>query len=257
VSKAILVGALVALAQPAMVQAQPNNGAVEQAEKVTGYQIAQVTNTAACEKVTYGTPNFEKLVAGLVATPDIADIETDYKGVTRYMAHAMLPILNESVEASMPQLWTDLGAIFDGNFNDIERGWLLKLFQSSGGQKLINSVCENTEIDGIIAEAVSGDGSISVDTVEQSTNASKAKIVKEALKDMTAAEEREFTALALKAGFHKFSKVRPMLIETKTAWMNADDPEYDVLIDDVIAEAITEFMAAKDEGRQPKALPLN
>ena len=155
----------------------------------------------------------------------------------------------------MPELWTDIGGVFDDALTPIERYWMMRLFESGAGQKLISSMCANAKLDGIIDDVMSDDMVIKVETVSKAAEETKKVAVKQAVEDMTTAEKREMEALAPKAGLPKFAAIRPKIIELKTAWMNKDDSRYDDQLDKVVTDAIDEFIAATDEGRSPKKLP--
>jgi hypothetical protein len=225
------------------------------AESASGYDVAKITNPVSCERMTVDSEAFVQLVKGIAASSDAADLEADYPGITRYMVVAMLPLLNQSTEETMPELWTKLGGVFDVEFTPSELYWMMRLFESGSGQKLLSSMCANAQIGGIIDDVMSDDMMIKVETVNKAMDETKAIAVKQTIEDMTKAEAREMMALAPKAGFQKFASIRPKLVEIKTAWMNEDDPRYDSQLDKVITDAIDEFTAATDEGRSPKKLP--
>lgn len=224
-------------------------------ESANGYDIAKITNPLSCERMTVDSEAFTLLVAAISASDDAADMEADYPGITRYMVIAMLPLLNKSTEETIPELWTDIGGVFDSALTPVERYWMMRLFESGSGQKLVSSMCANAKIDSIVEDIMSEDMVIKIETVSKAADDTKKIAVKQAVENMTDAEMREMKALLQKAGFEKFSTIRPKIIEIKTAWMNKDDPRYDDQLDVVITDAVNEFMAASDEQRTPKKLP--
>lgn len=245
----LLLSSVGAIILPTVVSAET---AVESA---SGYDVAKITNPASCERMTVDSDAFTLLITGISASDDAADLEADYPGITRYMVIAMLPLLNQSTQETMSELWADIGGVFDDALTPIERYWMMRLFESGAGQKLITSMCANAKLDGIIDDVMSDDMVIKVETVSKASEETKKVAVKQAVEDMTTAEKREMEALARKAGLPKFAAIRPKIIEIKTAWMNKDDPRYDDQLDKVVADAIDEFIAASDEGRSPKKLP--
>ena len=225
------------------------------AESVSGYDLAKITNPASCERMAVDSEAFTLVVKGTSASDDAADLEADYPGITRYMVMAMLPLLNQSTEETIPELWADIGGVFDNALTPSERYWMMRLFESGAGQKLLSSMCANAKIDGIVDDVMSDDMVIKVETVSKAAEETKKVAVKQAVGNMTTAEKREMEALAPKAGLPKFAAIRPKIIEIKTAWMNKDDPRYDDRLDKMVADAIDEVIAASDEGRTPKKLP--
>ena len=249
IAASLLLSTAGAFALPAVVSAEI---AVESA---SGYDVAKITNPASCERMAVDSEAFTLLVKGISVRDDAADLEADYPGITRYMVMAMLPLLNQSTEETIAELWTDIGGVFDTALTPSERYWMMRLFESGAGQKLLSSMCANAKIDGIIDDVMSDDMVIKVETVSKAAEETKKVAVKQAVGNMTTTEKREMEALAPRAGLPKFAAIRPKIIEIKTAWMNKDDPRYDEQLDKVVADAIDEFMAATDEGRTPKKLP--
>lgn len=235
----------------------PSVSAETPIESASGYDVAKITNPVSCERMAVDSEAFSLLVKGISARDDAAELEADYPGISRYIVIAMLPLLNRSTEETIPELWTDIGAVFDADLMPSERYWMLRLFESGAGQKLLVSMCANAQIGGIIDDVMSDDMVIKVETVDKAMDKTKKIAVKQAIDAMTEAEERELQILAPKAGFRKFTAIRPKLIEIKTAWMNKDDPRYDDQLDTVITEAVDEFIVATDEGRTPKKLPAD
>lgn len=245
----MLVATAPALAFPQEVHAA---AAVETA---SGFDLAKITNALSCEQLAVDDPNFSQLVSAMAASEDLADVETAYPGLTRYMVISMLPWLNLGIEESIPQLWTDIGVVFDAELTADERSSLHRLFESSGGQKLLSAMCANAQLDGIIDDVMSDDMMIKTSTVQKSWEDTKSVAVKQAVDAMSEAELAEFERLVPKAGFQKFTAIRPKIVEIKTAWMNEDNPKYDNQLDAAIDSAIEEYIAATDEGRTPKKLP--
>lgn len=241
------------------IAAQPVFAATQEAEtpleSASGYDVAKITNPVSCERMTVDSETFTLLVKGISASDDAADMESDYPGITRYMVIAMLPLLNQSTEETIPELWKDIGGVFDTALTQSERYWMIRLFESGAGQKLLSSMCANAKLDGIINDVMSDDMVIKVETVSKAAEDTKKIAVQQAIGNMTTAEKREMEALAPKAGLQKFAAIRPKIIEIKTAWMNKDDPRYDDQLDTAITDAVDEFIAATDQGRNPKKLP--
>jgi hypothetical protein len=182
----------------------------------------------------------EALMLELMASdPDLAELESDYPGVGKEIAQAMLPIINKHMRQRLPELHARQSALYHANFSEGEIDALIKFYSSSTGQKLIAGMMENIKPDAMINEAkASEDFRFSANSALKDIR----NTVPSIMSSMNDADNKALQALMETGLLPRMQKIAPKTQQIALDWMNESAPGEDEELEEAAVTTITRRM---------------
>jgi hypothetical protein len=215
---ALLLGA--AGASPACAQTKTASAAARIPDSDRAMVLAKLLNS---EANIIGTADSDEKVLAMVpelfgSREELAKLEAEYPGIAVETVRALLPILNRSAKARLPDLWQRQAALYKSSFTSAELERLITLYSSTTGQKMMALLYRKAKPTAMMADMKkSDDFSISSEAVLKDIKATVPDIVSE----MNAEDRQNLFKAFGEPGLQ--AKMRAMAPQTQAitlAWMN-------------------------------------
>lgn len=176
---------------------------------------------------------------GLLAEDSVKAMERENPGIVRAMWTAARPILAESVDKSMPDLWDRLSKVYARHFTPAQLDEMLRFFRSPLGQKFLVAMHSSADVRPMLRDVLRpGDGKVSEGSYMQTVTGAALG----AAKAMTPAEAAEFERFFATRVGKKMVEAGPDVSRTMLEWTNRPDPEMDARIQQAMLEAAQKFL---------------
>ena len=240
---AIAVSILLA---PALVSAQPVATTAPQedasARKAMALELAQLVEPreGAGDAATEA-----QYVAGLLAMPEMAELEAEHPGIVKVMWRAIAPQLERDADAALPGFWATLADIYSRGMTLAQLQQSVEFMGSPTGRKMIRLMNEGLVAPAIKLGVESADGDLSAGALQEAkTTAAEAMA-----RGMSQKEQEEITAFASTPAGRAFLALGPQVQQATVEWMNRSDPEADARLEALTTKAMEDFIAASEPAK--------
>jgi hypothetical protein len=181
----------------------------------------------------------KQAVEGLLADPDLKQMEAEYPGIVPAMWQATRPIIAEALADTLPDLWNGLARVYAKHLTSAQIDETARFFQSPTGRKFVVEMNRNVDSKPMIRDAVrQGQGRIGeksyVDTVSGAATA--------AASAMSPAELAEFGRFFESPTGKVLLGVGPDVTKVILEWSNREDPKVDARVEAAMIKVIEKFM---------------
>jgi len=177
-------------------------------------------------------------VEGLLADPNIKQMESEHPGVVAAMWKASRPILAEALAGSLPDLWNGLARVYAKHLSSTQIDEMIRFFQSPTGRKFLVEMNRNVDSRPMFRDMVRQEGQVGeksyLETVSGAATA--------AASAMSPAEMAEIARFADSPIGKALQGVGSDVTKVILEWSNRSDPKIDARVEAAMVEAIQKFM---------------
>jgi hypothetical protein len=184
-------------------------------------------------------------VAGLLAVPEIAELEAQYPGIAKAMWQAMGPELEREAQATLPVHWARLADIYSNGMTLQQIEQAVAFMGSPTGRKMVRGVSEGlvTPAMGLLAE--SEDQRLSKEALGQA----KDKAAESMVRGMTQEELAQIAAFGASPAGAALLSLAPQVQQASLEWLNTSDPESEARLDALVGKGVEDFIAASEAAK--------
>lgn len=233
---ALLLAALAvqAPAQQAPAAAAQPDKAVALAELVAGAE------TTLAIELDFAKQAFDAMMA---TDADLKTLTAENPGLQAAVWSAVEPEIRRSSVEGGPAFVARIAAVYRSQLTPAELDGVYVFFSSATGQKLVKAMYGGVDPQPLIAEAVAGSEGVSASTLEQATNAGKAK----AVSTIGPEDEPAFQMLARTVSLEKLRSVGEQVQKLTLEYVNEEDPALDARIEAAIERAFRDYFANQEK----------
>lgn len=184
-----------------------------------------------------------QIVAGLLANPNLAKLETQHPGVVHAMWEGAEPVIRQALSAKLPELWNVLADVYARRLSASQIQKTTTFFGSPVGQKFVLQMTRNMSLKPMLQDVMKDpNADISRGAYEKTVRGAAAAAATTLTPAEIAAMSGFFTSpegLAARAISGEVSRAG-------IAWMNKSDPEDDAKIEEAMGAAAARFLAKKN-----------
>lgn len=185
---------------------------------------------------------FELIPQLLQATPELAELEKKYPGITQDIARAMLPITNRSARERLPQLWERQAALYAASFTLAELDRLIEFYSSTTGVKMIRIMLATNKSKHMVAEAVK---SPELKFGASSVLADIRETVPDMLKQLDRQDQAAILALTKTGVMAKLQALAPRTQQIAIDWFAESAPWEDAEIESAMTRIVERRVGAE------------
>ncbi|NCP11461.1 MAG: DUF2059 domain-containing protein [Sphingomonadales bacterium] len=208
--------------------------------------LARIT---ASEAIVIGN-NSDKMIAELtrllMLDEDIVELETDSPGSVDEMVRAMLPIMDAGMRQRLPDLQASYAAVYARDLTVEEIDFLIAFYSGPTGQKLINGMLDNMQLDAVGQQLLASgfaEGSITPDAVMNDMRAA----IPAAMEEMTAADYEVLKTLGAHPVLPKLIKLGTEAQQIHLDWSDIYAPGEEEAINAVIEDIVVRRLGELDD----------
>lgn len=185
----------------------------------------------------------------LAKNPDIAQLETEYPGITAAMIDAARPLIERLIVKSLPDLWNVMADIYASAMTVAEIEQARAYYESPPGRRFLELTIASMDLRPF-ASRIAADPESGISTSD--LRGLQVSGVVSAVARLTPAERAALLEFSKTPAFARIRVINPRISQAVVTWSNARNPQADAEVEQVMAQAIERFVEAADRKKEER-----